>query len=403
MVKNYKIDKKEIKMTFKWPLMKNTITWQDKFRLIKFILTSDRFTNGEQVKKFEQEWSQWLGSKHSLFVSSGSTANTLLVSAVKELYGLKNNSKVLVPACTWATNVGPIIQCGLKPIFCDINLTNFSFDIDHMQKIAKTHKDIKLIFVTHLLGFSADVETYKEIFPNAIIIEDICESHGCRTPDGAKRGSDTLGATFSFYFGHHMTTIEGGMVSTNNTDLFDLMKIKRSHGLARELPSEKFKEAIKNWPNVDQRFMFMTDGYNFRNTELGAVLGLSQLKQLSNSIEIRNNNYDMFHNLIKNYEDMFYVPENSITSSNYAFPIIAKSKNIADKLKAHLESASIESRPIVSGNLLLQPFLQNYSLEPNSNENIQIVHNNGVYVGNNHLIGHDEISMLSDVFEKIKD
>ena len=367
--------------------------------LISFIATSSKFTNGPRVKRFEAEWNEWLGSKHSLFVSSGSTANSLLVSAVKEKHGLRNGDKVLVPACTWVTNIGPIIQSGLQPIFCDINLSNYSFDLEHMRKISVAHRDIKMIFVTHLLGFSADIEAYREIFPNALIIEDICESHGCLAPNGSRRGSDTIGATFSFYFGHHMTTIEGGMVSTNDEDLCDLMRLKRSHGMARELPAAKFAEATAAWPRVDPRFMFMTDGYNFRNTEIAAVLGSSQLRNLDRAIGIRNGNYAAFHALLSTRQDLFHMPVASSSTSSYAFPLVARDSAVAAKLKLLLESAGIETRPIVSGNLLMQPFLQGYDIEPGSNMNIQTAHDNGVYVGNNHMIGDREMATLSHVLE----
>lgn len=170
----------------RWPLMGETITWADRLKMAKFVLTTKKFTNGEKVKQFESEWNSWLGSKHSLYVSSGSTANFLLIAAVKELYGLKSGDKVLLPACTWMTNVAPIIQLGLTPIFCDVNITDFSFDLDKAKLIAQSH-DIKLIFVTHLLGFSANNEGLKEIFPNALMLDDICESHGCTDNNGFKR------------------------------------------------------------------------------------------------------------------------------------------------------------------------------------------------------------------------
>lgn len=166
-----------------WPLMKNTINWWDRFDLIKFVLTSDKFTNGIKVKEFEKAWSEWLGVKHSLFVSSGSTANLLLVSAVKELYKIPNGSKVLLPACTWVTNVAPILQLGLEPVFCDISLDNFSFNLQALPKA-----DVKIVFVTHLLGLDAPVEKLKERYPKAVFIEDICESHGVTDPYGGQAG-----------------------------------------------------------------------------------------------------------------------------------------------------------------------------------------------------------------------
>lgn len=384
-------------MQFKWPLMKNNITLGDRYNLAKFVLTSDRFTNGGKVRSFEKEWSEWLGCKHSLFVSSGSTANYLLLASVKEYYGLKDGDKVLVPADTWVTNIAPVIQLGFTPIFCDINLDNFSFCEEDLQYIAKEHPDIKLIFTTHLIGFPANSSKYSELFPNALIIDDVCESHGCKNPDGSKVGSDSIGATFSFYFGHHMSTIEGGIVSTNNYELYDLMKIKRSHGLARE--SEMFDRYKEMYPDISKQFLFVTDGYNFRNDELSAVLGLSQLKRLDSYIEKRNENYLMLISLLEKYPNLFYVLKYHEGVSNFCFPIICKDDRYAHRLRKVFDQNGIEHRPIIGGNLLKQPFLKDYSITTQKKElNVDKVHYNGIYLGNNHFIGEQEINLLSDIF-----
>lgn len=386
-------------MGYRWPLMGDTVTWADRWAMIRFIATADRFTNGKKVKEFEAAWDAWLGSRHSLFVTSGSAANLLLVSATKELHGLRDGDKVLVPTCTWATNITPLLQCNLRPIFCDINLSDYSFDPKHMEEIRTSHPDIRMIFATHLLGFSSDLERCRELFPDAIILEDICEAHGCLGPDGMKRGANSIGATFSFYFGHHMTTIEGGMVSTCDEELHDLMRIKRSHGMARELPKHKFEAAISANPNVDPRFMFLTDGYNFRNDEISAVLGLSQLKRLDTNIWMRRRNYRWFLEMLRSKEEHFHLPTDAAGGSNFAFPLLPRDRKVADVMRNELEMNGIESRPVVSGNLLLQPFLSNIQPEKGSYRNINIVHENGVYVGNNHLIDNREIELLSDVID----
>jgi CDP-6-deoxy-D-xylo-4-hexulose-3-dehydrase len=385
----------------KWPLMGETITFGDRLKMAHFALTAKKFTFGEKVKKFEQEWSDWLGAKHSLYVSSGSTANFLLVAAVKELYGLKNGDKVLLPACTWMTNVAPIMQLGLEPVFCDINIDNFSFDLVDAIKISKKH-DIKMIFVTHLLGFSADNESLSKIFPKAIIIDDVCESHGCTDPSGVKRGANSLGATFSFYFGHHMSTVEGGMVSTNNTDLYDLMKLKRSHGMARE--STRFADYAALNPDIDKQFLFVTDGYNFRNHEICAVLGSSQLKRLTKMIEIRNRNHNLFTNIIDKHEHLFYNIKNSATNSSFCLPFICKSKEIMLAMKETFAENGIEYRPVVAGNLLAQPFLNGYEIETSKDRtNADLVHTQGVYIGNNHFVTEKDMAFLKQVVEKIDD
>lgn len=376
-----------------WPLMKDTITEEDKLKMIEFISSTGRFTNGERCKEFEVQWSRWLGSKHSLFVSSGSTANFLLLAAVKELYDLKEGDKVVVPACTWMTNVAPCIQLGLEPIFCDISLETFAIDTHSLKQISNEH-DIKLCFVTHLLGLRAPMERYKEILPNALFIEDICESHGITDEAGVKQGGDSLGATFSFYFGHHMTTIEGGMVSTNNSELYDLMRMKRSHGMARE--SQKFNQYKEQELEIDPQFLFMTDGYNFRSSELNAVLGINQLKRLDQAIKIRRNNYSKFLEMLP--EDRFYVPSwQSLENSSFCLPLVTKRLEDRNKLKAVLEQAGIETRPIIGGNLLKQPFLRDKGytfVSAYEFPNVEILHNHGCYVGNNHLIGDKELDTL---------
>ena len=262
--------------------MDDTVTLGDRLKMAKFILTNSRLTNGPQVRKFEEQWSDWLGVKHSLFVSSGSTANSLLVSAWKELNQVPDGAKVIVPACTWVTNISPIIQNNLTPVFCDINLRDFSFSLDGLYSIAEEHSDIRAIFVTHLLGFPARIPAFEKIFPYADILEDVCESHGAVIDGGTMAGTYGVGGTFSFYFGHHMTTVEGGMVTTDNTELYDLMRMKRSHGMARE--SGNLSTYAAQYPEIDSRFLFVTDGYNFRNNEIGAVLGQSQLKRLDDMI-----------------------------------------------------------------------------------------------------------------------
>jgi len=386
-------------MTY-WPLMEDTISFRDRLKMATFLLTSSRLTNGPKVREFESKWSEWLGVKHSLYVSSGSTANSLLIAAVKEHYGLKDGDKVLVPATTWMTNIAPVFQNGLQPIFCDINLQNFSFDIDELKYVASQHPDIKAVFITHLIGLSSDVEKVREIFPDALILEDICESHGVEGPDGKKRGTDSIGSTFSFYFGHHMTTIEGGVVCTNNTELYELMRLKRSHGMAREGSPHMFKKYSEENPDIDPAFLFMTDGYNFRNHEVCAVLGLSQIKRLDKNIEIRRRNYQYWmESLLRGLgQDNYIIPENQVGNSSFSFPIIAKEKSLADYLKKTFMKADIEYRPIISGNILMHPAFKKYKLcTAKESSNVSVLHSNGLYVGNSQFVNLNKIDRLTSL------
>lgn len=386
---------------YKWPLMKNTLTFFDRLKLAQFIIQSDRFTQGEKVKKFENQWSEWLGCKHSLFVTSGSAANFLLVSSIIEKYGLKKGDKVLLPACTWVTNINPIFQLGLTPIFCDVSLSDYSFDIDNLKRISEKYSDIKLVFVSHLLGIPANVDEYKKYFPNAIFIDDVCESHGCTNSDGSKVGSDSLGSTFSFYFGHHMSTIEGGMISTNDSDLYDLMKMKRTHGLARA--SSKFNEYIDKSPEIEKSFLFVTDGYNFRNTELNAVLGIEQLKRLDLFINIRRKYYKKFVD-IHNSKDWFYPIKFNDGNSSFCLPFLCKTKQTKQKLISLFQKYGIEYRPIVGGNLLKQPYMHGYEISCIDKElNVDILHENGVYIGNNQFICETNMQILTKLILELEE
>lgn len=384
-----------------WPLMEDTITLGDRLKMAHFLLTSSRLTNGPKVREFEAAWSNWLGVKHSLYVSSGSTANSLLIAAVKEHYGLKDGDKVLVPATTWMTNVAPVFQAGLQPVFCDINFGNFSFDEEELKYVATQHPDIKVVFITHLIGLSSNVEKVREIFPDALILEDVCESHGVCGPDDEKRGTKSTGSTFSFYFGHHMTTIEGGVVCTNNTELYELMRLKRSHGMAREASPHMFKKYAEQNPDIDKMFLFMTDGYNFRNHEVCAVLGLSQLKRLDRNIEIRRNNYRRFHTGLVHTAG-YKIPHYQKGNSSFSFPIISYDESTIKVLKKVLTKNEIEYRPIISGNLLRHPAFQQYKLcTQRENPNVETLHKNGLYVGNSQFVTDKKVDRLLQILDQV--
>lgn len=386
---------------YSWPLMKDTLTWCDRWKLAKFVMTASRFTQGEKVEEFERAWSEWLGVEHSLFVTSGSTANFLLLDAVKEMY-FKNKKKikVLVPACTWVTNINPVFQLGMEPVFCDINLHNYSFDIADLMSIAKT-EEIDVVFITHLLGLPANTALIKSIFPKAYILEDVCESHGAQDIRGKKCGSQSDGSTFSFYYGHHMSTIEGGMVCTNDVGLYTLMKMKRSHGMSRVV--EKPQVFNDLFPDIDPQFLFMTAGYNFRNTELGAVLGLSQLKKLDKFIDIRRRNYDRYKDIMYDHQDKFHWSDYYDGNSSFCFPLIAKTGLIKDKLLRRLKINHIEYRPVVGGNLLRQPYMSGHKINAPTKKqlNVDIVHENGIYIGNNQFVGDKELDLLENIIRSL--
>lgn len=401
--REYGSDKRELvdNSPFSWPLMKDCITEEDKSEMINFIQTAGRFTNGPKVKEFEKAWSEWLGVKHSVFVSSGSTANLLLVAAIKEKYNLKDGDKVIVPAITWVTNISPVMQLGLQPVFCDVDPKTFSFNEEYLRQIAEKHDDIKAVFISHLFGIPADVDLYKSIFPNAVFIEDVCESHGAEY-NGQKCGTLTEGSTFSFYFGHHMTTIEGGFVCTNDTDLYNLMLMKRSHGMARE--SLQWEDYKKQYPNIHPMFMFITDGYNLRSMELNAVLGLSQLKNLTENNDVRKVNFRRFLDLVSTREDILINEYNEEGNSSFCLPFICKTPEIKKELESYLSENKVETRPLCSGNLLRQPFLIRNENTPSPDDfpYAEFLHEHGFFIGNNHMITERDWLQLEKLIKEYK-
>ena len=381
-----------------WKLQENILEQKDKNKLVEFINSTDRFTQFEKVKKFEKKWSQWQGITFSTFVNSGSSADLIMMDAIKEYYDIPDGSEVLVPAVTWTTNITSVIQAKLKPVFVDINLNDLSFNYDLLKK-AVTSKT-RIILITHLIGFPANLTMIKEIAEkkNLIILEDCCESHGA-VFDGEKIGNHGVASTFSFYWGHHMTTIEGGMLCTNNEELNDLFILKRSHGLARELSPEKHNYYKEKYPEIDFNFLFLSHGYNFRNTELHAVIGIEQVNHLNEYIKIRNNNHKKYLKIVEKISDKLYILD-SLGISSFCLPFIFKIKNDKEVLKQKLLEYNIESRPLISGNLLRQPCFKKYG---NYNDflNAEIIHNNAFYIGNNQFVNDERLGKLSLILEEV--
>lgn len=387
-----------------WKLQDNVLDEQNKKDLIKFIKSTDRFTQFTQVKKFEREWSTWQRRKYSVFVNSGSSAILILFSALKELYEWEEDSEVIVPAVTWITDISSLLQLHLKPIFIDVNLTDLSFKYEDIE--SKITNKTKAIFPTHLLGFPSDVSKILKIIRKRkiLLIEDCCEANGAYSRR-KKVGNFGHASVFSFYWGHHITSIEGGMICTDNEQLYNLLLLKRSHGLARELPKKLHKFYKDKYKDIDFKFLFLTCGYNVRNTELNAVLGISQLTKQNQFIKVRNKNYANFIKLLKPYSKHIFAP-NVPGVSSFCLPFILKSKLIKAQLQKYLAQNGIETRPIISGNLLRQPFLKKKS-EIKQYKTAEYLHHNAFYIGNNQFVNDDKLNTLNNLlnifFSKVKE
>ena len=377
-------------MNEKITLVKDTIDINDVNNLIEWLKTNPRLTKGNLTIEFEKKWSEWLGVKYSVFVNSGSSANLAAIYSLLLSGKLKNN-KIVVPAVSWVTTVTPAIQLGLDPIMCECDMDNLGLDINHLKEIIKNENPGSIILV-HVLGFPNYMdEIIKLCNDNDImLIEDTCESIGSEYK-GKKLG--TLGdlSTFSFYFGHHMSTIEGGMVSTNDEELYHILLSIRSHGWDRDLPQEKqdFLRAKYNIDSFRSLYTFYYPGFNLRATDLQAFIGINQLEKLSTIVENRYKNYMRYKNEIKNEFWSVLPPEGSYIS-NFSFPIITK--NIK-KLTESLIENNIECRPLICGSINEHPFwYERYGKQelPNS----KMVHEYGIYIPNNHQMTDDEIDKV---------
>lgn len=377
-------------------LVKDTIDFSDIKKLISWLETNPRLTKGKLTTEFEKKWSEWLGVKYSVFVNSGSSANLAAIYSLLLSGKLKNN-KIVVPAVSWVTTVTPAIQLGMEPIMCECDIDNLGLDINHLKEIIK-NDDPSVIILVHVLGFPNYMDEIIQLCKenNILLIEDTCESMGSKYND---KLLGTLGdlSTFSFYFGHHMSTIEGGMVSTDNEDLYHILLSIRSHGWDRDLPEEK-QEYLRKKYNVDNfrsLYTFYYPGFNLRATDLQAFIGLGQLEKLDTIVTNRNKNYERYKNEIKNYFWNISPPKNSFIS-NFSFPIITKNiKSLTEELIKN----NIECRPLICGSINEHPFwYERYGKQnlPNS----KLVHEFGLYIPNNHQMTDDEISKVINIVNK---
>lgn len=380
-----------------WKLQENIVSESDLNLLVEFIRETKRFTQFAKVAEFEKAYAVWQGCRYCVYVNSGSSANLLLVNAAKDLFNWQNGDEVIVPAVTWPTTITPVIQSGLKPVFVDVNLSDLSLDYEKLGE--KITEKTRAIFVAHLLGFPADIDRLKKIIGerDIVILEDSCESQGA-TINGTKVGNLGLAGTFSFYWGHHMTTVEGGMLCTNNEELYELLLLKRSHGLARELPPEKHGAVKTKYDDIDFNFLFLTDGFNVRNTEFNAVLGLAQLERIDYYINIRNNNYRQFLALCRKYADDLVLLDDALGISSFVLPFLFKRHERKVAFQSLIRDAGIESRPLISGNLLRQPFLSKY-YNPVDYRNADFIHTNAFYIGNNQFVDESRLKVLASLLQ----
>lgn len=388
---------------FTIPLMEDNIDKSDISELIKFLSQDEipKLTNGPKVIEFEKKWSEWLGVKYSLMLNSGASANELTLLALNYLYG---NGEIIIPPLTWISDISSVLFSGMKPVFCDINMKNLSFNVDKLKGLITS--DTKAIFLTHVLGLNGLTDELLDICKqkNILLIEDVCESHGTSFK-GKKVGSFGFASNFSFYFAHHMSTIEGGMICTNDDKFYQVCRALRSHGMVREMTDDVFKNQIIS-ENLDLNpdFIFLRPSHNFRSTEINAVLGLSQIEKLDSNNEKRKFNFNYF---INNLNSKKYHTDLEINGQcNYAFILILKEKSfeIRDLIEKTLRESGIEFRRGLSGggNQMRQPYMKkNFEFNLNDFENVEHIHNFAWYIGNYPGLPMEKIDYLLKVVNNI--
>jgi CDP-6-deoxy-D-xylo-4-hexulose-3-dehydrase len=368
----------------KYPLMNNNITNQDINGLISFLKKKPILTQNKMVKKFENQWSKWLGVKYSVFVNSGSSANLLSLQLLKIKH--PKGGEVIVPPLTWSSDIATILHCGFKPVFVDIDLNTLGMNTDGIIK--KINKNTKAVFLSYIQGFNClNTKLLNTLKKKKIpLIEDVCESHGA-TLKNKKLGTFGWTSNFSFYYAHHMSTIEGGMICTNDRLAYNNLLMLRSHGMIREMEDKSLqKKILKQNPSLNVKFIFQYAGYNVRNTEIGAVLGISQLKRLNSIVKQRTINLNLF---LDNLDNNFFYKDFLLTgSSNYAFNVVLKNKNKKRfyKILKNLDKHGIEYRvgSAGGGNQLRQPYVKRLIKFKNFNnfKNVEHIHSYAFYIGN---------------------
>lgn len=379
-------------MTSRIPLVKDTISNTEIDSLVSWLKTYPRLTKGPNTESFEKKWSEWNGNKHSVFVSSGSAANLAAFYALI-ISGRMKNKRVILPAVSWATTVAPAIQLGLEPVLCDCNMRNLGLDIDHLERLVKEH-DPALIVTVNVLGFSNDYDKVLEICERngTLLIEDSCESIGT-VYQGKKTGNFGHISTFSYYYGHHMSTIEGGMVCTNDEELEQLVKSIRCHGWDRDLNPEVQEKYRKKYGIDDFRalYTFYHPGFNMRCTDLQAFLGLSQLERIDRIVDNRQKNFAKYTvHLSSNWG--LDVTDHDVVS-NFAYPVIVNNPSLVAK---RLQDSGIESRPLICGSISRQPYWYERFGKctlPNADR----IHDFGMYLPNNPDMQSEEIEEVCKV------
>ena len=378
-------------------LAENTISQEELIALAQWIPTTPQLTKGPLVVEFEKKFADYIGAKHCVMVNSGSSANLLMAYSLLEGNYLKNK-KVVVPAVSWITTLSPFLQFGFEVLLCDSNDKNLGVDTVELEQLF-IKENPSLLIIVHVLAHLNDTDEINRLCEkfNVLLIEDACEALGTSNTDDKRAGNLSLAGSFSFYYGHHISTIEGGAVTTNDTKLYNLMLSIRSHGWSRDVDGF-YKEQWKNEYSIDEVrefYAFYYPGFNLRSTDLNAFLGLSQLDRMNEIVSVRQNNYNLYS---KYLEGKYWKQESQFNQlSSFAFGTFVENR---EEVFNHLKKNNIEVRPLICGSMGKQPFwIKKFGHKPL--KVADVVHDYGLYLPNHLYIDEEKIKFITDKFKEV--
>ncbi len=377
---------------------------ETKEALAEFVMKAEIFSMGKQCKEYEESFAKKQNRKYAAFVSSGSMANLVLLQALLNKGMLKVGDKVGVSALTWATNIMPVIQLGLRPVVIDCEVSNLNVSSAELKKVLDKHS-LKALFITHVLGFSADISNVVALCEEngIVLLEDNCESLGSKV-GGKLLGNFGLASTFSSFVGHHFSTIEGGMICVDDSSLYEALVMARAHGWNRNLSKER-QEEMRAQHNIDvfyDKYTFYDLAYNARPTEIQGFIGNRVLPYWDEIVGHREENFKKFHQAALNNQDIIPLElDHMDLVSNFSMPVIFKTKELFNSYREKFEKNDVEIRPIIAGDMTQQPFFRKYVSEYEPCPNARFVHDNGFYFGNNPEMTAEEVEKLCELISKV--
>lgn len=388
------------------PLMKNAFLneYETKKALAEFIMQADRLSMDIQCKQFERNFASYQGANDAILFNSGGSANLAMLQALKNLGRIKEGDKVGFSALTWSTNTMPIIQLGLIPVAIDCDRTTLNvMSYSLVERLEQT--DLQILFLTNVLGFTGDIDKIKEICDeqNILLIEDNCESLGTELMAG-KSGSFGMGASFSFFVAHHMSTIEGGMVCTSDEDFGEMLRIVRANGWDRNLTAKqqvKWRKKFNINSEFEAKYTFYDLGFNMRPTEITGFLGQYQMKFLEENIKSREKNYLRLEKIMRENPELIILKHDHIrVLSTFAFPVVCKTPDLREQYLSRFSGAGIEIRPMIAGNMQRQPFYKKYVDKYFDLPETDFVHDCGFYCGNYPELTENDLETISSCLYK---